>query len=299
MADWFYYPRCRYDSQGVPQSPFQGGTPVAAGDRGFAWGSQSILAVPTATPNLTIAYGGVTNGYVLDDTDGLLFDDVGGVFPNTAWPGGTISMVSVTIPASFSAGTWGYDYYLRRRADGSTVFLQSNVGFGPPVNGVSWPDYTTNPFTGLAWSASDLMGSAAAYDFYYTVNADVSYGGAGVDFVRFSALLVTFTPIPPSVIRVNPPTGSVNGGQAVTITGTGFTAATGAEFGGVAATSVVVVSDTRITAVTPEHAVGTVDVEVLSVATGTNLYTYFIPPSFRLDPLPRDPIVQGRGQRGR
>jgi hypothetical protein len=38
-----------------------------------------------------------------------------------------------------------------------------------------------------------------------------------------------------------PSSGTVNGGQAVTIVGEGFTAATGVEFGGIAATSVVIV----------------------------------------------------------
>lgn len=109
------------------------------------------------------------------------------------------------------------------------------------------------------------------------------------------SVTVTYTPpFTPAVIRVNPPTGSVNGGQAVKITGIGFTAATGVTFGGTAVTSYVIVNDLVITAVTPEHASGLVDVEVLSVAIGTDLYTFVIPPSFRLDPLPeRTPIQQG------
>ncbi len=117
----------------------------------------------------------------------------------------------------------------------------------------------------------------------------------GFSFTNY-VVTVTYT-APGSVIRVNPPRGSVNGGQAVTITGTGFTSATGVEFGGVAATSVVIVDDEHITAVTPEHDLGVVDVEVLSVATGTDLYEYIYEVLIKLPPLPvRSPIQQGKGR---
>lgn len=103
----------------------------------------------------------------------------------------------------------------------------------------------------------------------------------------------------PSVISVHPPSGSILGGQAVTITGEGFLAATGVEFGGTAVFSYAIVDDTTITAVTAAHASGLVDVEVLSVATGTGLYTYVIPRVI-LPPIPtRTPIMQGGPRRGR
>jgi hypothetical protein len=63
----------------------------------------------------------------------------------------------------------------------------------------------------------------------------------------------------------------------VTITGTGFTGATGVTFDGIAATNVVVVNDTTITATSPAHAVDIVDVVVQSPngdGTLTNAFTY-------------------------
>jgi hypothetical protein len=122
--------------------------------------------------------------------------------------------------------------------------------------------------------------------------------------VSISAFTVTITyttPVTPQVLSINPSSGSVNGGQAVTITGEGFTGAPGATVGGVALTSFLVVSDTSITGVTGAHASGSVDVVVTGVGTLTDGYTYFIPPSFRLPPLPsRTPMTQGGGkpQRG-
>ncbi|MEO6115852.1 MAG: IPT/TIG domain-containing protein, partial [Pseudolysinimonas sp.] len=62
--------------------------------------------------------------------------------------------------------------------------------------------------------------------------------------------------------------GPDTGGTPVTITGTGFTGATSATFGGVAGTSFVVVNDTTITVVTPPHAAGAVDVVVVHPVNG-------------------------------
>ena len=71
------------------------------------------------------------------------------------------------------------------------------------------------------------------------------------------------TPVSSVLTTVAPAAGGVAGGTAVTLTGTGFTEATGVTFGGTAATSFRVVSATSITCVTPAHSAGTFDVVVL------------------------------------
>ena len=76
---------------------------------------------------------------------------------------------------------------------------------------------------------------------------------------------------------VSPPSGPASGGAGVTLTGVGLTGATGVTFGGTAATSVNVVSSTTVTAVTPAHAAGAVDVVITTPsgsATKTTGYTY-------------------------
>ena len=70
----------------------------------------------------------------------------------------------------------------------------------------------------------------------------------------------------PTVTSVSPNTGPSSGGTGVTIGGCGFTGATAVQFAGTPATGVVVVSDTQITATSPAHAVGTVDVQVTTPA---------------------------------
>jgi hypothetical protein len=66
-----------------------------------------------------------------------------------------------------------------------------------------------------------------------------------------------------SVDAVEPGVGPTEGGTTVTITGSCFTGATTVLFGDVEAESVVVVSDTEITAVAPAGTVGVVDVTVV------------------------------------
>jgi len=93
----------------------------------------------------------------------------------------------------------------------------------------------------------------------------------------------------PTLTSISPNVGGTSGGAAVTLTGTNFTGATGVTIGGVACTSVVVVSATSITCVTPAGSAG--DASVIVTATGSNaantlwrylptapapLYIYFI-----------------------
>ncbi|HKY43050.1 MAG TPA: IPT/TIG domain-containing protein [Pyrinomonadaceae bacterium] len=82
----------------------------------------------------------------------------------------------------------------------------------------------------------------------------------------------------PTISSISPNTGSTSGGTSVTITGTGFLSGATVTIGGTAATNVSVVSSTSITATTPAHAAGTVDVVVTNTdsqnATLTNGFTY-------------------------
>jgi hypothetical protein len=72
----------------------------------------------------------------------------------------------------------------------------------------------------------------------------------------------TFVAPAPTITGVSPASGTTAGGSAVTLTGQNFASGATVTFGGAAATSVVVVSATQITANTPPHAQGTVNVTV-------------------------------------
>jgi hypothetical protein len=65
-----------------------------------------------------------------------------------------------------------------------------------------------------------------------------------------------------AVSSLSPVSGLAAGGTAVTINGTGLLGTKGVKFDTVQATNVKVVSDTKVTCVTPPHAVGAVNVTV-------------------------------------
>jgi len=91
--------------------------------------------------------------------------------------------------------------------------------------------------------------------------------------------LFTYAAVP-TVSSLSPATGSTYGGTAITISGTNFTGATFVTIGGIAATDVIVVSSTTITAYTYAHAAGSASV-LVTTAGGTNaantLFTYETP----------------------
>jgi len=91
----------------------------------------------------------------------------------------------------------------------------------------------------------------------------------------------TPTPTPtaaPTVSAIAPTSGSTGGGTAVTITGANFATGATVTIGGTAATGVTVASATSITATTPAHAAGAVDVVVTNPdsrsGTLTGAFTY-------------------------
>ncbi len=77
----------------------------------------------------------------------------------------------------------------------------------------------------------------------------------------------------PTVASVGPPTGSFNGGSPVTISGTDFAAVSAVSFGGAAAKSFTVGSESQLTAVAPAvERTGPVDITVTTAA-GTSTVT--------------------------
>ncbi|HEY2808963.1 MAG TPA: IPT/TIG domain-containing protein [Steroidobacteraceae bacterium] len=72
----------------------------------------------------------------------------------------------------------------------------------------------------------------------------------------------TFVALAPTLTSVSPKTGLTAGGTHVTLTGTNFVSGATVTFGGAAATSVVVVSAAQITANTPSHKPGSVNIVV-------------------------------------
>ncbi len=94
--------------------------------------------------------------------------------------------------------------------------------------------------------------------------------------------------VPPTVTGITPKFGPIAGGTPVTITGNDFFAGSTVSFGGVPATNVDVVSPTEITADSPAHAAGPVDVRVgnifgQSAINPNDVFTYEAPPTIAVN----------------
>jgi hypothetical protein len=101
---------------------------------------------------------------------------------------------------------------------------------------------------------------------------------------------------PPAVTNVVPSTG--NAGNSVVITGTGFSRAIDVEFGATPAFSFHVDSDTQITAVSPGHKAGVVDITVSVQATSATAsadqFTYLLSVSGAAPAAPGSGAFQNR-----
>jgi Big-like domain-containing protein/IPT/TIG domain-containing protein len=90
-------------------------------------------------------------------------------------------------------------------------------------------------------------------------------------------------PSAPTVTGIAPSSGPTTGGTSVTITGTGFQAGATVKLGGTLATNITISSSTSISATTPAHSAGVVDVQVTNTdnqsGTLTSGFTYTSVPS--------------------
>ncbi len=162
------------------------------------------------------------------------------VSPNSGPPGGG-TLVTLT-GTNFAAG--------------ATVTFGGSLAPGATVVSSTQVTCTTPPGSGtVSVVLTNVDGNAATLGFSFT------YTGTGA-----------------TVTSVSPSVGPAAGGTFVTVTGTNFVSGATVTFGGGSATSVVIVSTTQITCVTPSGAAGPVNVTVTnpSASPGTlvNGFTY-------------------------
>ncbi len=245
-----------------------GGTPVTISGTNFT-GATSVTIGGNPATNVT-----VSNATTITATT----------------PAGTGSNVPVvvTTPAGASPAANLYSYV----AVPPPTVTAVSPNHGSAAGGTSITITGTN-FTGA--SAVTIGGSAAQFvnvvsatsitavipahaagvvDLTVTTPAGTSATSAADQFTYVAA---------PAVTTVSPATGPPAGGTTVTITGTGFTGATSVTIGGSPATGITVNgSGTSITAITPAHVAGIVDVVVTSPtgntgSSGAGLFTYVTP----------------------
>ena len=137
----------------------------------------------------------------------------------------------------------GVTGYLVERCPGigCTNFAQIATTIGTAYNDTGLPASTTYSYR---VRAKDAAGNLSSYSNVLAASTQASQ-----------------VPLP-TVTSVSPSTGSIAGGTPVTITGTNFASGATVTIGGAAATNVVVVSTTQITATTPAGSAGPATVTV-------------------------------------
>jgi hypothetical protein len=209
-------------------------------------------------------------------------------------------------PATGAVGTDSFSITADgNAANDSTVAVTITIAAVPPTpqpSSATVAAGSTNnaiPLTITGGTATSLAISTQAGHGTATVSGtSITYtptgGYSGSDSFQYTAtnsagtsappalVTITVTLSPPTVSSVSPTSGSTAGGTPVTITGTGFTSATGVRFGGSTAAGFSINSATSITATAAAAAAGQVDVTVTNAAgtsaTGANdKYTYVTP----------------------
>jgi len=200
-------------------------------------------------------------------------------------PAGTVS-VTVTNPDS-TAGSLPNGFTYTGASPAPTVTAVNPAsgstagGTAVTVTGTAFVAGATVTFGGIAaslvsvLSASSLtcltpVHAAGAVDVVVT-NPDQQVGTLPGGFTYVAAPA-------PTIVSISPNSGPSSGGTAVTISGANFVSGVTVTFGGAAATGVTVVSANSITASTPAHAAGAVDVAVTNPDNQSGLlpagYTY-------------------------
>jgi YVTN family beta-propeller protein len=195
---------------------------------------------------------------------------------------GSVSQVVPTTP--------GTTYTLSWYGTGDPACGQASKAMDVYWNGtlIDSPTFNVLGKTGLSvnWSPEEMnvaATSATSTVEFSDVTPDGSACGALLDDV--SLIAGSTKPVVTSVSGSSdsyvPAVGSTGGYSTITITGTGFTGASTVSFGAVPALSDTVVTDTKITAVSPPQAAGAVPVSVTNSAgtssTGTGGGFSYIP----------------------
>ena len=192
---------------------------------------------------------------------------------------------SVYVQFSGSVDAGGAAVYRIGPTSATTVNLEDDLGVG--LSGWGWQDN--------GWGAG-VLGPLLyfASTGSQTIRVQVREDGLSIDQIVLSPSTYltsapgalkndnTILPRPggsaPSVSSLSPNTGSTAGGTPTTITGSNFSAGAGVSFGGVSATNVSVINSSTITATTPAHAAGSVNVTVTNAdgqaGTLINGFTY-------------------------
>ncbi len=266
---------------GTPATPF---TPVTAlGGFGTLSYALSGGTLPTGLTFLTTSgqIAGTPTALLAATTFTVTVTDQTTPTPQTSAK--TFSLTVIAAPPTLT----GFSPTSGSSAGGTTVTLTgthldgaSTVTFG----GVAATGITTIDATRI--TAITPPHTAGAVDVVVT-----AAGGSATAAAQFNYLSG------PSVTSISPASGPTIGGSSVIIAGSNLGGATAVTFGGTAAASITVTNANSITATTPAHAAGVVDVTVTTPSgsgTGSGLFSYVVPATRTTLTSSRNPSQAGQ-----
>ena len=243
--------------------PTAGGTSVVISGTGFTGATEVDFGTGASVPFTVVSDGEITT---------------------TSPPGSSLVSIRVITPAGESALSF-HDVFTYANAPTITELFPST---GPTAGGTA-VSITGSGFTG---ATSVTFGGVAASNLTVVSDTQLTVtappGSAGPATVTVTSPLGTASTTAanqyiyadtPVVSGISPSSGPNGGGTSVTITGSSLTGVTAVSFGTVAASNVIVESDSAVVATAPAHADGTVNVTVTnpagtSAAVAADQYTY-------------------------
>lgn len=242
-----------------------------------------------------------TDGPSLNDVNGVPIEDEK-VYVLTRQSGATVELPTLTVPLKDADLPNNISVFLEWDEFNQTFILLQNQLANSTRNTDLRDRLTAIQRDGTI--TSSLFLSVDAIDtpnsFFPTYSGNI--GGVAIDpetnvvymLDPSQRQIFVLTPRQTQIITIAPNKGPAAGGTPVTLTGNNFPTDAKIFFDGIAATNVVVVNSTQITAVTPAHALGAVDVTltgtgipILTPVTATAGFTYEnVPPVADLQASP-------------
>ena len=275
----------------VRVTTFSGTSPVVTADQFTTTNlSAPAPAITAVSPNTGSSSGGQVvsiTGTNFTGTSGVSFGGTAAtsftILSDTALtataPAGTVGTVDVRVTTNNGTSTTGSADQFTYLATPAPSIVSLSPSSGTSAGGASVTITGTN-FTG---ATSVLFGTTPATNFSVTLPTTITATAPPLPAGSYAVTVTTpsgtsasstFTVTAaavPTLTNLGTSTGTTAGGTSVSITGSGFTGATAVSFGGVAASSFTVNSDTSITATAPPQNAGTVDVSVSTYAGTTAL----------------------------
>jgi uncharacterized protein YhjY with autotransporter beta-barrel domain len=262
-ADQFTYTAAPAVTAMSPISgPTSGGTSVVLTGTGFS-GATAVTFGATAATGFTV--NSATQITATAPAGSLGAVDVrvttaGGVSPATA--NGQFTYAAPPTPAPALTGI--------APSNGPTAGGTSVVILGSNFTGATNVAFGISAATAFSVDSDGQITATSPAHVAGTVDIVVTTSGGTSPATASGQFTYAAPPTPaPALTGIAPSNGSTAGGTTVVILGSGFTGATNVAFGTSAATVFSVDSDSQITATSPAHAAGTVDI-VVTTAGGTS-----------------------------